>query len=426
MLYLDNTCKPQLVTAAYMILGNFSITLIVYWVGENFFREENNLKRKIVSYVCFVILLLFVSGCKAIGTKGIFGNNVLIDWADVLNINGIHFVAAHEQVITDDRIIDKEIGKIKFNISEGGVGADYKSKDGDATFLKIGTKVYSLKGYEKSEYVAAQNNGRWVLYRAMTQDKSSGEQPTGNGIIAESYNAVALVVEKLGSEQAIRIEDGDKIKTVVEGIKSGKITVEDVNYPQDNLYSFYFVIPDNNGIGQIVYKYYLKFQDINLDGYVRRFNDTFKVDGSVSKIIAEPFGASVSVYESKLGGKQQVYDIFAEGKFILRKVVKEVPQEKFALKILNQGEEIWQNGKKATDNLPGKYKAEIFMKDTKLQNKVLEVISSKQYKLPELVDMRYSTAEEGNSSVLYLCYDMKPDFHMDESTDSFVLVFKEQ
>lgn len=377
------------------------------------------MKKKIVLFIALILLLIFSSGCGTSKVKVPLGSTV--DWADVLNVNGIHYIAAHEKVITDDRIINKEIGTIKFNISEGGASPDYRAKDGDATFLKIGTKVYSIKGYEKTEYVAAQNDGRWVLYQASTQDKSSGEQPTGNGITDESYNAVALVVEKLGSRQTVRIEDKDKIKKVLEGIKSGIITKEDISYPGDNMYSFYFVIPDKDGIGQIVYKYYFKFQDINLKGYVRRFNDIFKVDSSVCKIIAEPFGAAVSIYDDKLGGKQQIYDIYAEGKFILRKVIKEVPSKIFAVRIMNQGDEIWKEGKKVPDDLPGKYKIEVFMEDTKLQEKVLNIINSKKYKLPELVEMRYSSADGGNSSVLYLCYDTKPEFYMNESTDSFVL-----
>jgi hypothetical protein len=381
--------------------------------------------KKVALFIVMIALLIFSNGCKTIGVRGPFSKSVLVDWADVFNLNGIQYIAAHEQVITDDRVIDKEIGTIKFNISEGGVGHEYKVKDGDATFLKVSTKVYSIKGNEKAEYAAAHNNGRWILYRGINENSSSEKQPTGNGITEESYNAVALVVEKIGNPKSVRIEDKDKIKKVLEGIKSGKATKEDISYPQDNLYSFYFVIPDKNGIGQIVYKYYLKFQDVNLDGYVRRFNDIYKVDSSVSKVIVEPFGASISVYDNKLGGKQQVYDIYADHKFILRKVVKETPQENFNIRILNQGEEIWQDGKKVQDNLLGKYKAEIFMKDTKLQEKVLNVISSKQYNLPKLLEMRYSLADGGNSSVIYLCYDTKPDFQVDESTDSFVMILKE-
>ena len=77
-------------------------------------------------------------------------------------------------------------------------------------------------------------------------------------------------------------------------------TKETINYPEWKDYSFYFIIPDENGIGQIVHKYYFKFQDINLRGYVRRFNDNYTVDSSVNKIITEGFGNSEVIYDNKL------------------------------------------------------------------------------------------------------------------------------
>jgi hypothetical protein len=349
----------------------------------------------------------------------------MIDYADIVQLNGIHYVA-DEQVITDDRVIDKEIGIIKFTISESGAGVNYKAKDGDATVLKAGTKVYSLKNIDSKEAVAAKNNSRWVLYRAMSEDNSVRKIPFGNGITEETYNASAMVIEKLGTDKAIRIEDKVKIKTIIEGIKESKAGSVEIGYPQENYYSFYFVVPDKDGIGQITYKYYLNFQDVNLNGYLRRFNDHFIVDSNINKIVTEPFGETKSVYDINLGGKQQIYEIYAAGKFILRKVVKETPNEGFKLTILKQGEEIWQDGVKDKDNLPGKFKAEIFMKDTKLQQNVVDIINQKKYKMPQVVDIKYSTAEGGNSSVIYLCYDIEPKFFTQDGADSFVLVLEEK
>jgi len=224
------------------------------------------------------------------------------------------------------------------------------------------------------------------------------------------------------------------ISTVGCGISAGSKVIDyantfmlkGVNYIEGNDYSFYFIIPDENGIGQIVHKYYFKFQDINLRGYVRRFNDNYTVNSSVNKIITESFGASEVIYDSKLGGEQQIYDILADGKFILRKVIKETPQEKFRVKTIKQGEEIWQNGERALDTLIGKYKVEIFMKDTKIQEKILGMINSKQYKLPGVIAINFSKADGGNSSVLYLSYDKEPELYLNENIDSFVLVSTNQ
>jgi hypothetical protein len=347
----------------------------------------------------------------------------VIDYADTFMIKGVNYIGANDQVITDEKIIGLEVGSIKYNLVDGKANSQYHLKDGDATFLKVGTKIYSLKFKKEKGYVAAKQDGKWMLYKALTEN-SDGQLPSGNGITEGTFKATALIVEKSGVEQSIRIEDKDKIKKVLEEIKNGVETKETIGYPQENNYSFYFVIPDKNGIGQIVHKYYFKFQDVNLKGYVRRVNDNYTVDSSVNKIITDGFGNSESIYDNKLGGKQQIYDMFADGKFILRKVVKETPQEKFKVKIIKQGEEVWQNGNKVKDILIGKYKVEIFMKDTKVQEKILSMINSKQYKFHGVISINFTKADGGDSSVLYLSYDEEPDLYLDESIDSFVLVSK--
>lgn len=374
------------------------------------------MRRLIFIVIIINIVLISTVGCGiSAGTKG-------IDYANTFMLKGVNYIEDNK-VITDEKIIGLEVGTIKYNLVDGKANSKYHLKDGDATFLEVGTKIYSLKYMNEKDYVAAKKDGIWLIYKALLEN-SNDTAPSGNGITEDTFKATALIVEKSGDAQSIRIEDKEKIKKVVEGIKNGVETKETIGYPQENDYSFYFLIPDKNGIGQIVYKYYFKFQDINLKGYVRRFNDNYTVDSSVNKIIMEGFGNSEVIYDNVLGGNQQIYDMIADGKFILRKVVKETPQEKFKVKTIKQGEEIWQNGDRVKDILIGKYKVEIFMKDTKIQDKILNMINLKQYKLPGVISINFTQAEGGNSSVLYLSYDEEPELYLDENIDSFVFVSK--
>ncbi|MBC8060919.1 MAG: hypothetical protein H7Y18_09655 [Clostridiaceae bacterium] len=372
------------------------------------------MRKLITIFIMINMILISATGCK---TNSL---SEKISYGDAITINGISYSGSYDEVITDDKMIGVDVGAIKFNLVQSKVSSTYQMKDGDATFLKVGTKIYSLKDIDKKDAVAALNEGKWILYKATTQN-SSGVMPSGNGITEDTFKASALIVEKSGNKQQVKIEDSEKIKKVLEGIKMGVQTKEQLNFPEGNSYTFYFVIADKNGVGQIAYKYYLNFQDINLKGYVRGFDESYNVDSSVSKIIAESFGTSTNIFDFKLGGKQQIYDIYAEGKFILKKVVKETPKEKFKVKVLEQGAEIWQNGNKVKDNLPGKYKVEIFMKDTKLQEQIKNILTSKKYKLPGVSLISSTTTEEGNSTVLYLSYDKQPELYLDEMSDSFVL-----
>ncbi|HEY5560629.1 MAG TPA: hypothetical protein VIK72_02550 [Clostridiaceae bacterium] len=370
------------------------------------------MRKLIVIFIILTVMLTSATGC-------ITGKQA--SYADVFTLEDIMYCATSEEVITDDKIIESQVGTIKFTLSESNKSPTANLKNGEAAYLKVGTKIYSLKDLDQKIAVAAQNQGKWILYKAVSENNSDAKS-TGNGITEDTFKATALIVGKQGTAELIKIEDKEKIKKVIDSIKLGEATTESLNYPEGNMYTFYFEVPDTKGIGQIAYKYYLNFQDVNLEGYVRRFDSTYKVDSSVNKIITEPFGNPETIYDSKLGGKQQIYDILGDGKLILRKVVKETPSEKFTVKVLEQGEEIWQNGSKLKDTLPGKYKVEIFMKDTKLQEKILNVLAKNQLKLQGVSSVSSSTADGGESYVLYLSYDKKPELGLMESADSFVLV----
>ena len=348
------------------------------------------MKKLTVFLMILVGSLIILSGC-----------GVAVDYVDQLTLNGIQYSASYDQVITDEKMIDKQIGTIS-----------------GAHFLKNGTQAFSLKNMDKNKAVAVKSNGKWLLYKAVSDNNSISK---GNGIKEATYSATSLIVQKVGSEETQKIDNKEKIKKVLDGIKAGLETTTSVGSAEGNNYNFYFVIPDKEGIGQIAYKYNLIFQDINLKGYIRRYNDIYIVDSSISKIITEPFGVQETIYDSTLGGKQQIYNTITDGKLVLNKVVKETPEEKFKVTALKQGEDIWQNGNKVKDKLPGKYKVEIYLKDTKLQDKVLLQLSDKQVKLLGVVSINATSAEGGASSVIYLCYDKEPNFNFDESQDAFVL-----
>jgi len=386
------------------------------------------MRKFIIMFLMIILVMTSAYGSskkpiKAVNNKAISGIQTFVTdsigmYPTILSISGSLYGNWSYQVITDKKILSKEIGTVKFDISLYDTITIDTSKETYARFITEGSKIYSIKNIDKEVAVAVEDKGKLTLYRSEAGYKKI-KAPTGNGITKDCYKATALIVENQDDNKQIKIVDKAKIKKVLDGIKSGVSTKEEINYPDGNGYTFYFIIPDKNGIGQIVYEYLLNFQDINLNGYVTRFSDTYKVDSTVSKIITETFGSQVYTYDNDLGGKQQIYDMMAEVKFILRKVVKETPTEKFTVKVLKQGEEIWQGGNKVKDSLPGKFKIEIFMEDTKLQDNILNMITLMQYK--GLLAVNASTADAGNSSVLYLSYDEEPKLNFEESADSFVL-----
>jgi len=154
-------------------------------------------------------VLISTVGC------GISAGSKVIDYANTFMLKGVNYIEA-EEVITDEKIIGLEVGIIKYNLVDGKENYKYHLKDGDATFLKVGTKIYSLKAMKEKEYLAAKKDGKWLLYKAMISN-SNALAPSGNGITEDTFRATALIVGKSGDTKSIRIEDKEKIKKVWRG-----------------------------------------------------------------------------------------------------------------------------------------------------------------------------------------------------------------
>jgi hypothetical protein len=94
----------------------------------------------------------------------------MIHWANFIRFGGITYIAA--SVRAGRSLTANDLGpvfatvtfKIQGNVHHPG----YHSKDGDASFLDAGSKVYTVKGYKLTFRLAAQENNTFTLYEADT------------------------------------------------------------------------------------------------------------------------------------------------------------------------------------------------------------------------------------------------------------------
>ncbi|MCJ8009648.1 hypothetical protein ACFFF5_17720 [Lederbergia wuyishanensis] len=87
----------------------------------------------------FVIACLFLlTGCTPF-----INNNVIIDWVDFLHFNGEKYLGSQLE-IADSKFIGGKIGKIKKKLDDNVKNPNYKSKNGDAAFLPVGTNLYEV------------------------------------------------------------------------------------------------------------------------------------------------------------------------------------------------------------------------------------------------------------------------------------------
>ena len=68
-----------------------------------------------------------------------------IDWVDCVQINNIKYHSDFNRTSAEYSLIDKKIGEVKFNVYKNVHNGNYRFRDGDATFLDVGTEIYSLK-----------------------------------------------------------------------------------------------------------------------------------------------------------------------------------------------------------------------------------------------------------------------------------------
>lgn len=118
------------------------------------------MKKLIVSVIAFMLVL---SGCAQTP-------KTLIDWVDFVKLNEISYLATPFKVNEDQ--IEFEVGKTKFKVSESVHDPNYKTKDGDAAFLPIGTPIYKLKNYKTEYRVVARKENQFMIYEVSYNPKA--------------------------------------------------------------------------------------------------------------------------------------------------------------------------------------------------------------------------------------------------------------
>ena len=87
-----------------------------------------------------------------------------ISWADCVQMNNIKYNGDFKESFVESSLIDKKMGKVKFNVSQSVNNANYRFRNGDATFLDVGTEIYSLKSDNNA--IAVKIGEKYFLYRA--------------------------------------------------------------------------------------------------------------------------------------------------------------------------------------------------------------------------------------------------------------------
>ena len=118
------------------------------------------LNKKIKVFIGFLIIILIYMGY--IFRVDRFGRSE-ISWADCVQINNIKYISNLKRTPVELSLVDKKIGEVKFNVSKNVHNVHYGFRNGDATILKVGTEIYSLKSDNNA--ITVKIGGVYFLYK---------------------------------------------------------------------------------------------------------------------------------------------------------------------------------------------------------------------------------------------------------------------
>lgn len=386
----------------------------------------------IVLLICTSMLLFFnkidfhdsLSTSKGFNKMGDYTGKSLSETGDydiarIIMYDNITYKLSKE-VITDEKIIGESFGTIMHQTSSKDPSGR-KFQNGDSTMYPSGTKLYEIKGYDKSELFAVKDITKWVIYRS-----EASNMPTENIFTEDMLSAEKIVVSTIdGSGYTVikSITDKNAILNIANCLKTAgslSAVTGPASYCQ-KIYTYYFVITGSNGIGKITLPYTLYFENVDLNSYTYA-GDYYKLGPDFNKLLTGPFGTNTTPYDSQLGGKQQIYECdLSTPKLTFIRYMKEPVSDKYQATLLGEGSLVWQNGVKVNDNLKGKYKLEIVMKDTKIQQKVMDKCIQNIDKFKGAVSISFTIGEAKDTTIMYIGFNDKPEFRIDEYGESFML-----
>lgn len=122
------------------------------------------MKKKTLTFILIITLSMSLALTGYFYQQFKYGKLVEIEWVDCVKINNFEYYSGDKKIPVSDTILDGKIGEVKFNVSENVHDSHYTLKNGDATFLEVGTEIFSIKS--ESDTIAVMIDETYYLYKA--------------------------------------------------------------------------------------------------------------------------------------------------------------------------------------------------------------------------------------------------------------------
>ncbi|HEY5465561.1 MAG TPA: hypothetical protein VIL27_00855 [Clostridia bacterium] len=120
-------------------------------------------KAKLTIGILFICIVVIISGYVFRIDR--FGLSQ-ISWVDCVRINNTTYFnfLGRERPSVEISLIDEKIGEVKFTVSDHVHNANYRFRNGDASYLETGTEIYRLAS--ENNAVAVKIGERYFSYKA--------------------------------------------------------------------------------------------------------------------------------------------------------------------------------------------------------------------------------------------------------------------
>lgn len=140
---------------------------------------------------------------------------VQIDYLNFVRLGGIEYVTPYVAVgrAPTEEDLGAVYGKVGFKLDGNVDDPNYQPKDGDASYLDVGTPVYTVKGYAPTFRLAARFAGRLTFYEANTNPKAK----TGADLldIGGKVSSIGVNSEYDGKTELASIDDPTRVAALV-------------------------------------------------------------------------------------------------------------------------------------------------------------------------------------------------------------------
>lgn len=165
-----------------------------------------------------LLVTLCLAGCSLVSNP--IKGNAAIDWIDFVKLNGKSYSSDWGVILTNPEDVEEIIDEVKFKVGDVVTNPNYRTKNGDAGYLNIGTKLYSLKGFSPDEVIVAEDSSRIGGYRVYQVQGMPTLIPRFDDLPMEEVTSVSLYKDS-GTEPFRTLEDKE-LKQFIQLLQSGR------------------------------------------------------------------------------------------------------------------------------------------------------------------------------------------------------------